>query len=124
MQSYHYGIWAGGWNPRDAEESRNMLNEIREVGEPVTLSFYLAVYSMIQWASSEYREASRNLSEAVSYLLQTSDDYLNPSLISWVHQIWSPSSLLFWESGGKAFREFRAGIAILDKNVTNIAQIP
>ncbi len=101
-----------------------MMNEIREVGEPVTLSFYLAVYSMIQWASSEYREASRNLSEAVSYLLQTSDDYLNPSLISWVHQIWSPSSLLFWESGGEAFREFRAGIAILDKNVTNIAQIP
>ena len=80
-----------------------MLNEIREVGEPVTLSFYLAVYSMIQWASSEYREASRNLSEAVSYLLQTSDDSLNLSLISWVHQIWSPSSLLFWEGGERPF---------------------
>ena len=116
MHSSHYRIWAGGWNARDAEESRNMLNEIREGGEPVTLSFYLAVYSMIQWASSEYREASRNLSEAVSYLLQTSDDYLNLSLISWVHQIWSPSSLLFLGEWGEASREFRAGIAILDKN--------
>ena len=116
MHSSHYRIWAGGWNARDAEESRNMLNEIRELGEPVTLSFYLAVYSMIQWASSEYRDASRKLSDAVSYLLETSDDYLNLSLISWVHQVWLPSSLLFLGEWGDAFREFRAGIAILDKN--------
>jgi tetratricopeptide (TPR) repeat protein len=93
-----------------------MLNEIREVGDPVTLSFYFAVYSMIQWASSEYRDASRNLSEAVSYLLETSDDYLNLSLIFWVHQLFSSSSLLFLGEWGDAFREFRAGIAILDKN--------
>jgi hypothetical protein len=53
-----------------------MLNGNSGGWRTVTLSFYLGVY-MIQWASSEYHEASRNLSEAVSYLLQTSDDYLN-----------------------------------------------
>ena len=93
-----------------------MLNEIRELGDPVTLSYYLAVYSMIQWASSEYRDASRNLSDAVSYLLETSEDYLNLSLIFWVHQLFSSSSLLFLGEWEGAFREFRAGIAMLEKN--------
>ena len=116
MLSLHYRIWAGGWNAQDDEESRHVLNEIREVGDPVTLSFFLAVSGMHQWASSEYRDASRNLSAAVSNLLETSDDYLNLSLIFWVHQLFSSSSLLFLGEWGEAFREFRAGIAMLDKN--------
>jgi len=116
MNCFFYRIWAGGWNRREAAECQDLLNEIREIGDPATLSYHLAEYSCIQWASSEYRDASRNLSEAVSYLLETSDDYLNLSLISWVHQIWSPSSLLFLGEWGDAFREFRAGLAILDKN--------
>ena len=101
-----------------------MLNEIREVGDPVTLSFYLAVYSMIQWASSEYREASRKLSETVSYLLETSDDYLNLSLISWVHQIWSPSSLFFGRVGERPFASSEPESPFWTRMVTHIAQIP
>jgi tetratricopeptide (TPR) repeat protein len=116
MLSSHYRIWAGGWNSRDAEGIRNMLDEIREVGDPVTLAFSLAVCGMHQWASSEYREARRNLTEAVTYLLETSDDYLNLSLVFWVHQLWSPSSLFFLGEWGGAFREFRAGITMLERN--------
>ena len=99
-----------------------MLNEIQEVGDPVTSAFYSAIYALYQWASSEYREASRKLSGAVSYLLDTSDDYLNLSLIVWIHQLFSPSSLLLLGEWGEAFRGFRAGIAMLERNMTNIAR--
>jgi len=116
MLSYHYRIWSSGWNARDAELSRGVLNEIREVGDPVTLSFYLAVHGMSQWASSQYRDAYRTISEAVSNLLEISDDYLNLSLIFWVHQLFSSSSLLLLGEWGQALREFNAGIAMLDKN--------
>jgi len=114
--SSHYRIWAGGWNASDAAEIRNMLDEIREAGDPITVAFFVAVYGMHQWASSEYREASRNLTDAVSYLLETSDDYLNLSLVFWVYQVWSPLSLFFVGKWGEAFREFGAGIATLEKN--------
>src|SRR5208337_4327923 len=110
-------IWAGGWNSQDAEECRAALNEIREVGDPVTLSYHLAQYSLIQWASSEYRDASRNLSEAVSTLIKPmGDNYLNLSLAVWVNQMFGSSSLLFLGEWGEALREYRSGIAMLDKN--------
>ncbi len=117
MLSRHYRIWAGGWNARDVEESRNALNEIREVGDPVTLSFFLAVRSIHQWASSEYRDANRNFSQAMSTLLKTiQDNDLNLSLIFWSYQLFASSSLLFLGEWGDALREFRTGIATLDKN--------
>ncbi len=117
MLSRHYRIWAGGWNSQDVEESRNALNEIREVGDPVTLSFFLAVRSIHQWASSEYRDANRNFSQAMSTLLKTiQDNDLNLSLIFWSYQLFASSSLLFLGEWGDALREFRTGIATLDKN--------
>src|SRR5208282_2130486 len=117
MNCFFYRIWAGGWNSQDAEECRAALNEIREVGDPVTLSYHLAQYSLIQWASSEYRDASRNLSEAVSTLIKPmGDNYLNLSLAIWVCQLFGSSCLLFLGEWGEALREYRSEIAMLDKN--------
>ena len=116
MLALHYQVWAGGWNPGHAEQSRDLLNEIRKVGDPITVLFYLAVYALAQWASSDYREAAHNLSEAVSNLLDTSDDYLNLSLTVWIQQLFSSSSLLFLGEWGEALRGFNAGIAMLEKN--------
>ena len=117
MSCYFYRIWATGWNPRDAEQCHNALNEIREAADPATLSYHLAEYSLIQWMSSEYRAANRSLSEAVSTLLENfEDNYVNLSLVTWVYQLFSSSSLLFLGEWGEALREFRTGIAILDKN--------
>src|SRR5208282_3073581 len=117
MNCFFYRIWAGGWNSQDAQECRIALNEIREVGDPVTFSYHLAQYSLIQWISSEYREAHRNLSGTVSKMLETvEENYLNLSLAVWVHQLFGSSSLLFLGKWGEALREFRSGIAKLDKN--------
>ncbi len=117
MNCFFYRIWAGGWNSQDAEECRIALNEIREVGDPVTFSYHLAQYSLIQWISSEYREAHRNLSGTISKMLETvEENYLNLSLAVWVHQLFGSSSLLFLGEWGEALREFRSGIAKLDKN--------
>ena len=117
MNCFFYRIWAGGWNSQDAEECRIALNEIREVGDPVTLSYHLAQYGLIQWLSSEYRDAHRNLSGTVSKMLETvEENYLNLSLAVWVYQMFGSSSLLFLGEWGEALREYRSGIAMLDKN--------
>ena len=117
MNCFFYRIWAGGWNSQDAEECRIALNEIREVGDPVTLSYHLAQYGLIQWVSSEYRDAHRNLSGTVSKMLETvEENYLNLSLAIWVYQLFGSSSLLFLGEWGEALREYRSGIAMLDKN--------
>ena len=117
MNCFFYRIWAGGWNSQDAEECRIALNEIREVGDPVTFSYHLAQYSLIQWISSEYRDAHRNLSGTVSKMLETvEENYLNLSLAVWVYQLFGSSSLLFLGEWGEALREYRSGIAMLDKN--------
>jgi tetratricopeptide (TPR) repeat protein len=117
MNSSFYRIWAGGWDPQHAEECRNALNDIREVGDPVTVSFHVAQYSMIQWASSAYREADQDLTQAASYLLGIPPtNFLNLNLIYWVQQLFSSSSLLFLGEWGKALGQFRAAIDLLDKN--------
>jgi DNA-binding winged helix-turn-helix (wHTH) protein/tetratricopeptide (TPR) repeat protein len=117
MNCFFYRIWAGGWNSQDAEECRIALNEIRDVGDPVTFSYHLAQYSLIQWVSSEYRDAHRNLSGTVSKMLETvEENYLNLSLAVWVYQLFGSSSLLFLGEWGEALREYRSGIAMLDKN--------
>ena len=117
MNCFFYRIWAGGWNSQDAEECRIALNEIREVGDPVTFSYHLAQYSLLQWTSSEYRDAHRNLSGTVSKMLETvEENYLNLSLAVWVNQLFGFSSLFLLGEWGEALREFRSGIAMLDKN--------
>ena len=117
MNCFFYRIWAGGWNSQDAEECRIALNEIRKVGDSVTFSYHLAQYSLIHWISSEYRDAQRNLSGTVSKMLETvEENYLNLSLAVWVYQMFGSSSLLFLGEWGEALREYRSGIAMLDKN--------
>ena len=117
MNCFFYRIWAGGWNSQDAEECRIALNEIREIGDPVTFSYHLAQYSLIHWISSEYRDAHRNLSGTVSKMLETvEENYLNLSLAVWVNQMFGSSSLLFLGEWGEALREYRSAIAMLDKN--------
>ncbi|MFZ2061934.1 MAG: AAA family ATPase [Candidatus Binatus sp.] len=118
MNCFFYRIWAGGWNSQDAEECRIALDEIREVGDPVTFSYHLAQYSLIQWLSSEYRDAHRNLSGTVSNKMfkTVEENYLNLSLAVWVYQLFGSSCLLFLGKWGEALREYRSGIAMLDKN--------
>ena len=123
MNCFFYRIWAGGWNSQDAQECRIALNEIREVGDPVTFSYHLAQYSLIQWISSEYREAHRNLSGTVSKMLETvEENYLNLSLAVWVHQLFGSSSLLFLGEWGEALREFDPESQSWTRMVNSIAR--
>jgi hypothetical protein len=82
-------IWFGGWRPRDAEEVRRMVPLIRQTSDRELLAPYLVDYSMIQWASSEYREAHQSVSEAVEILTQERTENLYLSLAYQKSQIYS-----------------------------------
>ena len=72
---------------------------------------------MLQWASSQYREANRNFSEVTSKLLETVEtNHLNVNLAFWAGQLFSSCSLMFLGEWGNALEGFTSTIATLDKN--------
>jgi tetratricopeptide (TPR) repeat protein len=109
-------IWYGGWRPRDAEEVRRMVPVIRQTSERELLAPYLVDYSMIQWASSEYREAHQSVSEAIEILAQERTENLYLSLAYQKSQIYIPRSLLFLGEWGEALRQIDDAITTADRN--------
>ena len=109
-------IWVGGWNFRDAEEFRNVLAEILELGDRFVKAAYLIDYSVIQWFSSEYREAHRNAVKGVETLLEGRGGNLYFSFPRWLAEFIVPWSLLFLGEWGQALGEIQSGIAVADRN--------
>jgi hypothetical protein len=117
-QSCHfYRIWLGEWDDVDEAACAEALQEIRDLGDLVTRSYFEAQYALLRWASSEYREAERILSQSVSNVVGNSEPtQLNLLLLYWVHQIYGSSSLVMVGEWGQALDRFRSGIATLEKN--------
>jgi DNA-binding winged helix-turn-helix (wHTH) protein len=109
-------IWFGGWRLRDAEEVRRMVPVLRQCSDRELLAPYLVDYSMIQWASSEYREAHRSVSEAIEILAQERTENLYLSLAYQKSQIFILRSLLFLGEWGEALRQIDDAITTADRN--------
>jgi DNA-binding winged helix-turn-helix (wHTH) protein len=109
-------IWFGGWRPRDAEEVRRMIPVIRRTCDRELLAPYLVDYSLIQWASSEYREAHQSVIEAIEILAQDRTENLYLSVAYQKSQIYIPRSLLFLGEWGEALRQIDDAIITADSN--------
>jgi len=110
-------LWARGWNPRDAEECRSALVEIRRTaGDRRILASHLLGYSFVQWMCSEYHEAYRN---AVENLAILTGDAVNPHLTGitvYQNALGILPCLLFLGEWGEALRGIEDAIAVLDRN--------
>jgi tetratricopeptide (TPR) repeat protein len=93
-----------------------MVPVIRQTSERELLAPYLVDYSMIQWASSEYREAHQSVSEAIEILAQERTENLYLSLAYQKSQIYIPRSLLFLGEWGEALRQIDDAITTADRN--------
>ncbi len=116
MRCFALRLWAGGWNPQDAEECRNALAEIRAAGDRRALATHLLGYSFIQWISSEYREAYRS---AIENLAVLTGDALNPYLTGltvYQNALSILPCLMFLREWGEALRGIEDAIAVMDKN--------
>jgi DNA-binding winged helix-turn-helix (wHTH) protein/tetratricopeptide (TPR) repeat protein len=116
MRCFALRLWAGGWNPQDAEECRNALAEIRLAGDRRALATHLLGYSFIQWISSEYREAYRS---AVENLAVLTGDSANPYLTGitvYQNALSMLPCLMFLGEWGEALRGIEDAIAVMDKN--------
>jgi len=112
-----FRIWAAGWNFHDAEECRTALNKIREEDSPIVFSYDSIVCSLLQWASSHYREANQKLPELTSKLLGTAEtNHLNVNLAFWAGQLFSSCCLMFLGEWGNALEGLTKTITTLDKN--------
>ena len=114
---HFYRIWLGEWNDADEAACAEALQEIRDSGDLVTRSYFEGQYALLRWASSEYRDAERILSQSVSNVMGNHEaTHLNLLLLYWVHQIYGSSSLAMVGEWGKALDRFRSGILSLEKN--------
>jgi DNA-binding winged helix-turn-helix (wHTH) protein/tetratricopeptide (TPR) repeat protein len=109
-------VWVGGWNKQDAEECRNALAEIRQLGDRFVVASHLIDCNFIEWSSSEYREAQGNAVESLAIVLDTREENRYLSFAYWLSQFILPWSLLFLGEWGEALREIQGGITLADKN--------
>jgi hypothetical protein len=109
-------VWAGGWNPQDAEECRQALAEIRRAGDRLMLASHLLDCNFIQWCSSAYRDAHRSAVESLAILFEGGEENPYLSTAYWLSQFIVPWSLLLLGEWGEMLREIEDGITMVDKN--------
>jgi tetratricopeptide (TPR) repeat protein len=109
-------IWAAGWDTRTAEEARDALAEIRQTGNPAVVAQHQGAFSVVQWASSRYREALLSAAESLPILAEkwAEDPYLTSAYIK--SQFVAAWSLIQLGQFGVALHELHAGIAVMEKN--------
>ncbi len=109
-------IWAGGWNPRDAEDCRQALEEIRHAGDRLMAATHLIEFNFIRWISSEYRAAQQDAVESLAILVDARIENPYLSFAHWLSHFTLPWSLLFLGEWGQALRTLTAEITLADKN--------
>ena len=109
-------VWVGGWNSGDAEECRNAMAEIRQLGDRFVVATHLIDCSFIPWCSAHYREALQHAADGLATLLDGSEENLYLSFSYWTSQFILPWSLLYLGEWGQALREIQAGITMAEKN--------
>jgi tetratricopeptide (TPR) repeat protein len=109
-------IWARGWNEEDADQCRKALAEIRRSADRAVVALHLMDCSLLQWFSSNYREAHRVAIESLARFTEDREDNLYLSFPYWLSRFLVPRSLLFLGDWAAALREIDAAIALAEKN--------
>jgi len=109
-------IWVGGWNPRDAEDCRQALEEIRRSGDRLMVASHLIEFNFIRWISSEYRAARHDAVESLAILADARVENPYLSFAHWLSHFTLPWSLLFLGEWGEALQTLTAESTLADKN--------
>ncbi len=109
-------IWVGGWNPRDAEDCRHALEEIRRSGDRLVVASHLIEFNFIRWISSEYRAAREDAVESLAILAAARVETPYLSLTHWLSHFTLPWSLLFLGEWGQALQTLTAETTLAVKN--------
>ena len=109
-------IWASGWSEEDADQCRKALAEIRRSADRAVVALHLMDCSLLQWFSSNYREAHRVAIESLARFTEDREDNLYLSFPYWLSRFIVPRSLLFLGDWAAALREIDASIALVEKN--------
>jgi DNA-binding winged helix-turn-helix (wHTH) protein len=109
-------IWAGGWNPQDAEDCRQALEEIRRSGDRLMVASHLIEFNFIRWVSSEYRAARQDAVDSIAILADARVENIHLSFAHWLSHFTLPWSLLFLGEWGQALQTLTANIMLADKN--------
>jgi hypothetical protein len=109
-------IWAAGWNPLDAEDCRQALEEIRHAGDRLMVASHLIEFNFIRWISSEYRTAQQDAVESLAILADARVENPYLSFAHWLSHFTLPWSLLFLGEWGQALRTLTAETTLADKN--------
>jgi tetratricopeptide (TPR) repeat protein len=98
------------------DECAKVLAEIRQANDRRILALHLLDYSVLQWWSSDYRDAYRNTVESLAILREEGAETPYLSTAYWQSEITLPWGLLLLGEWGEALREVRTRITMLENN--------
>jgi tetratricopeptide (TPR) repeat protein len=109
---------SGCWRQEAAESCRKAVRQIECEGDPLAIAEARLRYALVQWRSSRYAEARRNVIESVD-ILRGQDDRTAHFAVRYA--LSSPSWLVFqtlWLEGewGQALKQITVVMALLKKN--------
>ena len=109
-------IWINGWNAEDARECRKALAEVRRSGDRLVVALHVVECAFVDFCSSAYRTARKEVLESRATLMEWRDDYFYPSYGTWMAEFHMPWSLLLLGEWGEALEELDSGITLARRN--------
>ena len=111
-------IWTQGWNASDAQQSRDALATIREVGDPVSVAKAQLEHCMLMMVSTQYRTAlnTAQTSYQVLYDHAVAHPGFDIARGMWMRRLGVAWALMSLGDLGRSLDEFDHGIRVFHDN--------
>ena len=105
-------IWTQGWNASDAQQSRDALATLREVGDPVSIAKAQMEHCMLMMVSTQYRKALQTTQSSYQVLYDHAVGYpcFDIARPMWMMRLGVPWAYLSLGELGRSLDEFDSGI--------------
>ena len=115
---YDNRLMTRGWNSADRKAFLAAFSQIESAADPPARAYHMIENGELLWASAQYREAHRTLTEGFQILFGDAEAGRGSalSLHHWAYRLQIVWASLFAGEWGQALREAREGIAIMERN--------
>ena len=115
---YDNRLMTRGWNSADREAFLAAFAQIESGGDPPARAYHMIENGELLWASAQYGEAHCALTEGFQILFGDAEAARGSalSLHHWAYRLQIVWASLFAGEWGRALREAREGIAIMERN--------
>jgi tetratricopeptide (TPR) repeat protein len=118
VTAYARRVWGYRWSRSDRDACEEALVRLQRHGDPSTIAWAQANFSMVCMLSTRYQEAHDFVDDSYRVLCRAAQNLgeADSARVTWIRHVGLPWSLYSLGNFGAALAEYDAGIAILEKN--------